>query len=70
MKFIRGASMAECPQLMLAACRLKFVMMPERSVERLHAMGKSNTLKAPNHSEDYFSIMAWSLIFFAPNERC
>lgn len=54
--FVRGRCMEDCPALQAAVLSLKFLVMPERSVERLHAMGKRGTAAAPRHSEEYYSL--------------
>ena len=44
------------PDLFAVIAALKFIPTAERSVERLHAMGKQALLKAPHHACDFFSM--------------
>ena len=55
-EFLAGSPMSSCLNLWREACKLKSIQLPERSVERIHAMGKAAISKAHNHGEDYFSV--------------
>lgn len=51
-----GAGLHQRAALQGCVLKLKFTMVTERSVDRLHAMGKSGITKAPHHSESFFSL--------------
>jgi hypothetical protein len=44
--FCNGEALEDLPSLWKQVCILKFMPLPERSVERIHAMGKSAIAKA------------------------
>ena len=59
LRFINGADTlwdVELRDLWFALAPFKFVRMVEQSVERIHALGKMNIKRAPNHTEAYWSL--------------